>query len=219
MIAEAQVEEILESSSSLEEAGHALIDAANDAGGRDNITVVLFRLDDIEGAAEEVEEQDTMAGDQALTADDVQAALEAQERRGDTVVEDRPDPDTVMLRRIEPTPPPGPAERQRRHPRLRRALLVTAVVGAILVPIALGAYVAIRSVYFVGADDQGFVTVYRGLPYELPLGIELYQENYSSPVHEAQIPAARRDAVLDQEWRSQEDAYDLVEELERGELS
>jgi hypothetical protein len=32
------------------------------------------------------------------------------------------------------------------------------------------------------------------------------------------IPAARRDRVLDHEWRSREDAVDLVRTLERGEL-
>ena len=34
----------------LESAGRDLIAAANDAGGRDNITVILFRLEEIAGA-------------------------------------------------------------------------------------------------------------------------------------------------------------------------
>ena len=46
MIAEAEVGEILRSASSLRDAGEALLAAANEAGGRDNITVVLFRLGD-----------------------------------------------------------------------------------------------------------------------------------------------------------------------------
>src|SRR5918997_2653802 len=49
-----------------------LIDAANDAGGRDNITVVLFRLEDVEGGAPR-EEQATTHGDDALRTSDVQA--------------------------------------------------------------------------------------------------------------------------------------------------
>jgi PPM family protein phosphatase len=44
MVPEARVKPILESAASLDEAGRELIAAANDAGGRDNITVVLFRL-------------------------------------------------------------------------------------------------------------------------------------------------------------------------------
>ena len=38
-----------------------------------------------------------------------------------------------------------------------------------------GAVAALRSVYFVGQDDRGLVTLYRGVPYELPFGIDLYE--------------------------------------------
>jgi serine/threonine protein phosphatase PrpC len=47
MINEGRVKPILESAGSLEQAGRELIAAANEAGGRDNITVVLFRLEDV----------------------------------------------------------------------------------------------------------------------------------------------------------------------------
>jgi protein phosphatase len=224
MVDEPGVQRILEQASSLEQAGHALIDAANDAGGRDNITVILFRLDEVESAGERaaVAEQDTMAGDAAVTTADVQAAVEAERRRGGSVATAEkpldPDPPTTVSRRLEPTPP-GEEPPRRRHPKLRRALVVLAVLGLVGVPVALGGLMAVRAVYFVGADDSGFVTVYRGIPYELPLGLELYQVNYRSGVHRDQVPENRRDAVLDQEWRSQDDAYDLVRTLERGELS
>jgi PPM family protein phosphatase len=223
MVDEPAVKRILESSSSLEEAGRALIDAANDAGGRDNITVILFRLDEVDARPERAAaaEQDTMAGEAAVTTSDVQAALEAEERRGPVATAERspdPDPPTTVSKRLEPVPPAAP-ERRRRHPKLRRALIVLAVLGLVGVPIALGGLMAVRAVYFVGADDSGFVTIYRGVPYELPLGLELYQVNYRSAVHRDQVPENRRDAVLDQEWRSQDDAYDLVRTLERGELS
>ena len=49
MVPEARVAEILVEASSLDAAGRALVDAANAAGGRDNITVVLFRLEDVGG--------------------------------------------------------------------------------------------------------------------------------------------------------------------------
>jgi PPM family protein phosphatase len=221
MIGEAEILAILETSDTLERAGHALIDAANDAGGRDNITVVLFRLEEIEGRVAAAEEQDTMAGNPALTTSDVQAAIEAQERAGAVAtVERRDEPDPLTTsRRLEPiVPGDGGSKPKKRRPGLRKALIVAAIFGLVLLPIGLGVFVAVRSVYFVGADPQGFVTIYRGVPYELPLGLELYQVNYASPVHRSQIPAARRDTVLDQEWRSQEDAYDLVGSLERGEL-
>jgi PPM family protein phosphatase len=75
MVPEARVKPILEGASSLEQAGRELIAAANDAGGRDNITVLLFRLADVDreagpgaaGAADESEddtsEYDTWEGE------------------------------------------------------------------------------------------------------------------------------------------------------------
>src|SRR5919112_1144235 len=50
MIHEGGVKPVLENMESLERTGRELIAAANDAGGRDNITVILFRLEEV-GAA------------------------------------------------------------------------------------------------------------------------------------------------------------------------
>ena len=61
--------------------------------------------------------------------------------------------------------------------------------------------------------------MYRGLPYELPLGVDLYSEEYASGVPARAIPASRRERVLDHEWRGREDASDLVRQLERGRTS
>lgn len=171
-----------------------------------------------------------MAGQEGLTTGDVQAAVEAEGRRGAPVATalsaeqqgTRPDP--TPSKRLEPVKPDttamapvraGPGPRRG----VRRALIVLGILGFIGVPVALGALMAVRSVYFVGADDQGFVTVYRGLPYELPLGIDLFQVNYRSGVNRDQLPASRRGAVIDQELRSQEDAYDLMRQVERGDLT
>src|SRR5215218_756609 len=51
MVPESRVKPLLEEADTLEQAGRELIAAANDAGGRDNITVVLFRLDEVEPAS------------------------------------------------------------------------------------------------------------------------------------------------------------------------
>ena len=50
MVHEAQLKPLLEQPGSLERMGRSLIAAANDAGGRDNITVILFRLEEVEAA-------------------------------------------------------------------------------------------------------------------------------------------------------------------------
>jgi protein phosphatase len=48
MVREAGLLPIFKAAGSLEEAGRGLIAAANEAGGRDNITVILFRLEDVD---------------------------------------------------------------------------------------------------------------------------------------------------------------------------
>ena len=83
MISEDDVAEILRDSESLDDAAQKLIDAANANGGRDNITVVLFRLDEDDPTRDE--DHDTL-GDQAtpvgISADEVRAAVaDARARR------------------------------------------------------------------------------------------------------------------------------------------
>ena len=69
MVPEAEVKRLLLSGGSLDRIGRSLIAAANEAGGRDNITVILFRLEEVEGrrgdaggaGAEPTAEYDTFA--------------------------------------------------------------------------------------------------------------------------------------------------------------
>jgi len=69
-------------------------------------------------------------------------------------------------------------------------------------------------VYFLGVDEGGRMALYRGLPYDLPFGIELYDERYSSPVQFASLPTDLQGNVTDHELRSHDDAVSLVEEYE-----
>jgi protein phosphatase len=72
MITDAHVKEIIEGSGSLGEAGRELIAAANEAGGRDNITVVLFRLEEVN--APSGDDQPTQVGSDAPSAAEVKEA-------------------------------------------------------------------------------------------------------------------------------------------------
>jgi hypothetical protein len=190
--------------------------AANQSGGKDNITVILFRLGEAEPEAEPETleplpgDQDTIAG--GLRAEDLQAAAAAAPQA------DAPDA-TIIHRRAEPppragAPPPAAPRRRRRGRRVLGLVLALILVGAVLG----GFYALSRQVYFVGTNDGGLVTVYRGIPYDLPFGIQLYQQDYASGMPARAIPARRRDRVLDHEWRSRDDAVDLVRALERGQL-
>ena len=64
---------------------------------------------------------------------------------------------------------------------------VARVSLAVLGVIAAGGYLASQSVYFIGTNPRGLVTVFSGLPYDLPGGIKLYSTYYVSGV-----PAATR---------------------------
>ena len=217
MLKEGHIAEALGGAPSLRDAGERLIDAANDAGGRDNITVILVRVEDVDGGGAG-DDQATSVGDDALRTSDVQAAMEARERQGGVATVER-DP-TPSSRRLEPVRPRGeePREKKARSPWRRRLLVTLAILAFVVVPVGLGLLTAVRAVYFIGADEQGYVTVYRGLPWELPLGVELYQTNYTSGVHRQVVPDRREETLFDQSLRSRDDAYGVVAELERGRL-
>jgi serine/threonine protein phosphatase PrpC len=212
MISDDEVAAILRTEASLDAAADSLIKAANQSGGKDNITVVLFRIGQLGAAAPEATtivpgagagEDETIAGQ--LSADEVRAATPA------------PAP-AAPRKPIEPVPP-APEARAKPRRRGRVGLVMKALLGlALLAAAVTGLYVLSRQVYFVGTNDGGLVTVYRGIPYELPLGIDLYEEEYASGMPARAIPSGRRERVLDHEWRSREDAVDLVRALERGQL-
>jgi protein phosphatase len=82
--------------------------------------------------------------------------------------------------------------------------------------IAGGLFALGRSSWFVGSSEQGLVTLYRGLPYDLPLGIELYSEEYESALPADRLPPGQRSAVLDHRVRGRTDAVDLIRQLETG---
>jgi PPM family protein phosphatase len=196
MIPEARVADVLTSAASLAAAGRALIDAANDAGGRDNITVVLFRLEEVGAAASAAEQT---AEHRSLPREPAASA-------------------TAPVARIEPRPPrpAAPARRRRRRPRVPVGAILVLFLAACVV---LGAYYASQTVYFVGASDDGFVTVYRGLPYDLPAGLDLYSVNYESGVPVDELTPAQERTITAHKLRAKDDAQDLVKQLEKGELA
>lgn len=88
------------------------------------------------------------------------------------------------------------------------------VIGAL----ATAGWLASRAVFFVGTNSAGMVTVYRGLPWDLPAGIHLYENYYVSGVPAGLLSASERDRLLDHRLRSRDDARSLISELELGQL-
>jgi PPM family protein phosphatase len=233
MIPESRLGPILTRAGSLEEAGHALIDAANDAGGRDNITVVLFRLEELSGAGAATaaaashsdadtseystsDHQEMRSG--APAGDETEAGYRRQATMAMSTVRPRAEPEEHPPRRETRDSEPAPPAKKRRR---RRRVPVGAIVLAMFVFIVAAAFwTASRVVYFVGTDPQhgNAVTIYQGLPYELPLGIKLYSRHTGSGVTLAEIPPARRRTFTDHKLRSLDDAENLVNALETGNL-
>ena len=81
--------------------------------------------------------------------------------------------------------------------------------------VAFGAVYGIRQVWFLGTDDGGRVALYRGLPYDLPFGVSLYQERYASPIQTSSLPARQQGSVTGHDLRSRSDATSLIEDIER----
>jgi serine/threonine protein phosphatase PrpC len=226
MVPEAHVAEILRAAGSLREGGRGLIDAANEAGGRDNITVILFRLEDVGGDADAALEQPTSVGGSAgaLTTADVhgaiasaapvQAAAQAQ-----ATPPAAPSRGREAAQPLRPSAPPAAPTGSQRGRRARRRAKLFAILALILLPLGFGAYSANQAVFFIGTDGDGFVTLYRGLPYSLPAGVDLFTVNYVSSVPLQTLPAGRRKQLVDHTLRSHDDASDLVRELERGRIA
>ncbi len=215
MVQEARVADIVRAAADLGDAGRRLIAAANDAGGRDNITVVLFALEEV-GELDPTRDQPTEIGMRAPPGPPAAAPVAVIEgTAGSRAQPVAPPAAPAPPRRLSPSAPASAPPRRRS----RRLAAVFAVLALIVVPLGLGAYIANQAVYFVGSDEDGFVTMYRGLPYSLPAGIDLYSENYVSGVPLRSLPVVRRERLVDHTLRSHDDAADLIRELELGRLS
>jgi serine/threonine protein phosphatase PrpC len=201
MVADEEILRIVSDSASLDDAAAELVKAANRSGGEDNITVVLFRVD---GAAEETavmetdgmgdtdELEDTLAGIAALPEtpepdrDDWGPAPEPDEEEDEARVV--PQPLTV--------PKPRPAPR-----RNRRLFFVLASLGFVTL-ILLVAFWGLANAHFVGAEEDGHVAVYQGLPYDLGGGVRLYRVRYVSTLEAAQLSAQERAELFDHDLMS-----------------
>jgi protein phosphatase len=167
MMREESVLEILEGHRDPQETSEALVDAANRAGGLDNITVVVIDFE--EGDGVEVLGASTSPGT-AGTASSV----------AEPAAPTRPEGAEPPARRRHTTPPS----------RLRRRLVI--LIAGLVVLIVAG-IVALKlyadSQWYVGVQN-GHVAVYRGIPTTI-LGIHL-----SDPVHETAISASRAERLV-----------------------
>ena len=169
-------------------AAKALVRQANRSGGEDNITVVCFEITDSEDG----------------------------ER---TVILPPPEPDEEdTLDELDRVPAVavenGDAPR-REKPRRRRAPLIVALT---LVLLAAASGFVVWSFYrshFVGAEADGHVAVYQGLPWNIAGNVHLYRTVYVSPLLAAQLSQAERRKLFDHSLQSESSALDEVHLYER----
>jgi serine/threonine protein phosphatase PrpC len=199
MLDDEHIERLLARATSMPNAVRSLVDEANRAGGRDNISVIAFKV--VDAAEPSLDSEGaTLIGSSAeevgLTATEVRrraAADASRQRREEQVAA-------------------GPGKRRRRVRRAAGILAALVVIAAIV----FGATYGLRHIWFLGTDDAGRVALYRGVPYELPFGVKLYTERYSAPVQTEALAEKRKDAVTGHGLRSHAGAAELLEEIERG---
>ncbi len=222
MLSEEQIAATLRAHPRLRDAGEALIAAANHAGGRDNITVVLIRLEDVQiGRPPQDEEHSTMVGLPAVAASPPaseprsrQASVPRDQRSralGAPALTERPLPRSPR----SPRSPGASPRRRRRRIRHAGAIVFLLVVLGVL---ASAGYLVLQSVYFIGTNSRGLVTMFEGLPYKLPGNLTLYSSQYVSGVSASTLTPQKRRTLLDHSLRSEGDAGALVHSLELEQL-
>ncbi|MCA1833481.1 MAG: Stp1/IreP family PP2C-type Ser/Thr phosphatase [Actinomycetota bacterium] len=153
MMRDESVREILEGHRDPQEAAEMLVDAANRAGGLDNITVVVMALEPGDG----VETLAQTSGGAFATAGTTPAPSTAETPRPDV---------TAAIPRVAPGEAEGHPPRRRRRALLWVGIALVLVIGGLT---AFGLY--INGQWYVG-QQNGHVTIFRGIPSTV-VGIDL----------------------------------------------
>jgi PPM family protein phosphatase len=178
--------EVASNRDDLKSAAKALIRAANKGGGEDNITVVFFEI----GGEEDLEhtvtlpprEEDAEVDEDTLDELDKVPVIETADGRG---------------RRREPR---GPGRR-----------LLGAALALTLLVVASGFVVwGLWRSHFVGAEADGHVAVYQGVPWNVIGDMHLYRTTYVSPLLAAQLSQTERRKLFDHTLRSEGSALAAV---------
>ena len=169
-------------------ASKALVKAANKGGGDDNITVVFFEIG--EGGE---------TGDTARTV-----TLPPIEGDDEATLDEH---DGVPAIRVE-----EPARPRERH--TGRGVLFALLALVLLVGICGFAAWGLWRSHFVGAEPDGHVAVYQGVPWNIVGNVKLYRAVYVSPLLTAQLSQAERKKLFDHSLRSDGSARAVVRRYE-----
>lgn len=166
MVEDVEIESLLAQNDDLQQIADRMVDAANSAGGEDNVTVVIVEVREL--------------GD-SKPADATTIPAPSPEREN-----------TEPGKEEEPEETEGRSRRRAPRALVVGVLLLLLVVGGAF---AAGNY-ALDNSWFVGADEDGTVTIYKGIPDEV-LGIDLRQKEESTTLRLDDLPEAFQDNLRD----------------------
>jgi hypothetical protein len=177
--------EVERNRSDLAKAAKALVRAANKGGGEDNITVVFFEI-----AGDDVEHTVTLPP----VEDDDEKTLDEHDG-------------------VPPVPVAAEHRDEDGHAG-RRALFALLVLVLIVAVCGFAVWGLWRS-HFVGAESDGHVAVYQGLPWNIVGSVKLYRPVYVSPLLAEQLSQAERRKLFDHTLRSEGSARAQVRRYEQ----
>ena len=199
MVPETRISEILlEPSEDPERASRNLLSAALDAGGNDNITVIVV----------DVKEQGPRLRREGYSGTSAMRAVESSVRPEDDLTSPKESPGRAQGRaRQRAVRRKRRGGFQRALGKLVRGLAIVAVLAIALIP----AYLWGSSRYFF-AFDGGEVVAYQGLPYA-PLGFELNREWRRPGVTESEIKDPYREPIENHKLYTESQAEKVLGDL------
>ena len=88
------------------------------------------------------------------------------------------------------------------------------VVLALVAVLLLVAFWGLANAHFVGAEEDGRIAVYQGLPYDVGGGVSLYRARYVSTLRAAQLSQDERRRLFDHDLMSYAAARDRLSPFE-----
>ena len=204
MIPETRIGEILaDAPGDPEKPARSLVSAALDAGGADNVTVIVVDVK-AETAPREERSGDTHEMPPVARSGDQAATRAPAQRPSSKVREPR------VEARSRPSRQTKAARRKRRRSRFSsfvRGLAAVLVVVVALTP----AYLWGSSRYFLSLDE-GEVVAYRGLPYA-PLGVELNEEWRTTDVEWWEVKTPYQDPIENHKLYTKGEIEQVLQDL------
>jgi hypothetical protein len=208
MVDRNRIQKVLEREKDPQIAADKLIDAANKAGGDDNITVIVldFQEGDGESTAALASDSSRPSADERSRGAPIEAGSAGAPENGESATGVIP-----VLREEEVREPP----RRRPKVRWRRVAVWVAILIALIAAAVIGARAYIGHQWYVG-ESNGRVAIYNGIPTKV-VGFELshVKENTSLDARQAerlQPWSGLKDGITAE---SLSDARTIVEQIRR----